>query len=120
MAKLGEELKRLRNLMGWSLRDVEEKTGRKVSNSYLYQLEQGTVQEPSPNILYELASVYDVSYASLMQLAGFGVPRPREKGARVENSVAFNALNLTEDEEKEVLDFVEFIRRKKKTKGGRR
>lgn len=112
MATLGTELARLRKLKGWSLRDVEEKTKKKVSNSYLYQLESDTVKQPSPNILYVLANVYEASYGDLMQLAGFIVPNTNRGGPQ--NSVAFNAMELTEDEENEVLDFVEFLRSKKK------
>jgi transcriptional regulator with XRE-family HTH domain len=115
MATLGSELTRLRKLKGWSLRDVEEKTRRKVSNSYLYQLENDNVKEPSPNILYVIASVYDASYSDLMRLAGFIVPSNRQ-GNNSQNSVAFNAMHLTEDEEDAVLDFVEYLRSKKKGK----
>jgi transcriptional regulator with XRE-family HTH domain len=110
MPTLGQELTRLRKLKGWTLRDVEEKTKKKISNSYLYQLENDNVKEPSPNILYELATVYGASYGGLMKVAGFVVPNSGYGQA----SVAFNALDLTKDEEKQVLDFVEFLRMKKK------
>ncbi len=116
MATLGNELARLRKLKGWSLRDVEEKTKKKVSNSYLYQLESDNVKEPSPNILYVLANVYGASYGDLMQLAGFIVPNTNQRAARHQNSVSFNAMVLTEDEEEKVLDFVEFLRSKKREK----
>jgi HTH-type transcriptional regulator, competence development regulator len=113
MATLGGELTKLRKLRGWSLRDVEEKTKKKVSNSYIYQLENDNVKEPSPNILFVLASIYDASYPDLMRLAGFVVPTTNKGNARHQNSVAFNALDLTTDEEERVLDFVEFLRSKK-------
>ena len=114
MPTLGKELARLRSLNKWTLRDVEEKTNRKVSNSYLYQLENDRVKEPSPNILYELARVYDVPYAGLMKLAGFVVPASGAEPSRGRAGVAFNSLDLSEEEEQDVLDFVEFLRRKKK------
>jgi len=107
---LGEELARLRRLKGWTLRDVEQKTNKKVSNSYLYQLENDNVKEPSPNILYELSVVYEAEYGDLMKLAGYVVP----KKTRATGSVAFSALNLTEREKQEVMDFIEFMRRKQK------
>ncbi len=116
MATLGNELARLRKLRGWSLRDVEERTKKKVSNSYLYQLESDNVKEPSPNILYVLANVYGASYGDLMQLAGFIVPNTNQRAVRHQNSVSFNAMALTEDEEEKVLDFVEFLRSKKREK----
>jgi transcriptional regulator with XRE-family HTH domain len=115
MPTLGQELSRLRSLKGWTLRDVEERTGKKVSNSYLYQLENDNVKSPSPNILYELSVVYGASYADLMKLAGFVVPSSARDASQSSASVAFNALDLTDDEEEEVMDFIEFMRRKKRT-----
>lgn len=114
MPTLGEELFRLRSLKGWTLRDVEERTKRKVSNSYLFQLENDKVKTPSPNLLHELSVVYDASYPELLKLAGFVVPRSSPKASRTNTSVAFDALNLTDEERNEVMDFVEFMRRKKK------
>lgn len=113
MPSLGEELKRLRALKGWSLRQVEEKTKGKVSNSYLSQLESGMVKEPSPNVLYELGKVYDVPYIDLMRLAGYVVPRAATNTSGG-GSVAFNAMNLTPDEEEMVLDFIQFQRKQKR------
>lgn len=110
MPTLGQELARLRKLKGWTLREVEERSLKKVSNSYLYQLENENVKEPSPHILYELACVYQVEYAALMKLAGFVVPGSTGK----DTSVAFSALNLSEEEEEKVLDFIEFLRMKRK------
>jgi transcriptional regulator with XRE-family HTH domain len=111
MPTLGQELSRLRALKGWTLREVEERTKNKVSNSYLYQLEKDNVKGPSPNILYELSVVYRASYPDLMKLAGFIVP---SSAGAAPASVAFNALDLTEEEKAEVMDFIEFKRRKKK------
>jgi|SRR5690348_4328298 len=113
MATLGGELARLRRLRGWSLRDVEERTQRKVSNSYLYQLENDNVKQPSPNILYALAKTYNVHYSDLMKLAGFIVPSPNGGNINRSSSVAFSSLNLNSEEEEKVLDFVEFLRSKK-------
>jgi HTH-type transcriptional regulator, competence development regulator len=114
MPTLGQELYRLRSLKRWTLRDVENRTKKKVSNSYLYQLENGKVKAPSPNVLHELSVVYDASYPELMKLAGFVVPRSSPRASSTSASVAFDALNLTEEERNEVMDFVEFRRRKKK------
>ena len=111
---LGQELSRLRSLKGWTLREVEERTKKKVSNSYLYQLESDNVKEPSPHILYELSTVYEASYADLMKLAGFVVPPSSPEASQTDVSVAFNALSLTREEKDQVMDFIEFMRRKKK------
>jgi transcriptional regulator with XRE-family HTH domain len=109
MPTLGQELSRLRKLKAWTLRDVEEKSKKRVSNSYLYQLENDNVKQPSPHILYELSAVYGAAYSALMELAGFVVP-----GGGPSPSVAFDSLNLSEEEREDVMDFIEFRRRKKK------
>src|SRR3954454_21283519 len=113
MPTLGQELARLRSLKGWTLRDVEEKTKKKVSNSYLYQLENDKVKEPSPNILYELGLVFGASYPDLMKLAGFRVPSSSPDASRLSSSVAFNSLEFTDEELQEVMDFIEVRRRTK-------
>src|SRR5260370_25007072 len=107
MPSLGEELKRLRELKGWSLRQVEEKTNNKVSNSYLSQLESGAVKEPSPNVLYALAKVYGVSYPALMTLAGYVVPRPAGGNRPSRISIAVSAMNPNSDQGPESVDFVQ-------------
>src|SRR5258708_39878231 len=115
MPTLGQELHRLRSLKGWTLRDVEERTKKRVSNSYLYQLESDNVKEPSPNILYELSLVYRASYADLMKLAGFVVPASSRAAAGGGGSVGFYALDLRKKGREERLDFCDvFIRKKKK------
>jgi transcriptional regulator with XRE-family HTH domain len=114
MATLGQELHRLRSLKGWTLRDVEEKTGKKISDSYLYALESGQIETPSPRVLHELSLVYDASYPGLMKLAGFVVPSSGPEASATSASVAFDSLNLTEEERNELMDFLEFLRRKKK------
>jgi transcriptional regulator with XRE-family HTH domain len=117
MPSLGEELTRLRKLKGYTLREVEQRTGKRVSNSYLYQLEAGEVKEPSPNILYEIAKVYQVPYKALMQLAGYIAPVKNGDRSRGHASVAFSVLqDLTDDERDQVLDYIEFLRRKKRNR----
>lgn len=113
MPTLGQELFRLRKLKGWTLRDVEERTGRQISNSYLYQLESGNAKEPSPNILYQLSLIYEASYPELMRLAGFVVPSSSPQASQASASVAFSALDLSDDEREAVMDFIEFRRKKR-------
>lgn len=59
----------LRELRGWSLREVAAKTG--VNHGYLSQLERGDVAEPAPSMLHKVAAGYDVPFTVLMQWAGY-------------------------------------------------
>ncbi len=117
MPTLGEELRRLRKLKGWTLREVEQLTKKRVSNSYLYQLEVGNVKEPSPNILYELAKVYGVPYKMLMELAGYVAPVSKGDQNRGHTSVAFMAFKDLSDEDRQIiLDYMEFLQQKKRSR----
>ena len=106
---LGKHLAAIRNDRGFSLRDVEELTNKLVSNAYLSQIETGKVQQPSPNILHELARVYKASYEQLMEMAGYITPK-RSKDAAHGRAATFAALNLTEAEEHELLQYLKFQR----------
>lgn len=71
METLGECLKDARRKNGLSLRRAQGKSG--VSYPYISLLENGKISKPSPLILKKLADAYDVSYARLIQLAGYPV-----------------------------------------------
>ncbi len=106
---LGAVLADLRMAKGLSLRQVEEATGKAVSNAYLSQLENGKIKKPSPNVLHSLAEVYGVPYEALMERAGYLPPaqdgdRPRKRLA------AFAIDDLTAEEEEELLKYLAFLR----------
>lgn len=101
----------LRRAKGLSLRDVEEATGRAVSNAYLSQLENGKIQKPSPNVLHSLSSVYLVPYETLMEKAGYLLPPGGEPGGgRRRRLAAFAIDDLTAEEEEELLKYLAFLR----------
>src|SRR4029450_10806549 len=79
-SELGALLADLRAAKGLSLREVEENTGRALSNAYLSQLENGKIRKPSPNVLHSLAKVYGVPYEALMEKAGYLLPSENEPG----------------------------------------
>ena len=80
---LGPFLRKARQDVQMSLRDVEEATGKEVSNAYLSQLESGKITKPSPHILYALSTALGVAYESLMERAGYIVPaRARPEGEK--------------------------------------
>ena len=79
---LGAVLADLRRAKGLSLREVEEATGRAVSNAYPSQIENQKIRKPSPNVLYGLGEVYAVPYETLMEKAGCLMPLEDDKSGR--------------------------------------
>ena len=105
----GELLADLRSVKGLSLREVEDATGKAVSNAYLSQLENGKIQKPSPNVLQALSGVYAVPYETLMEKAGYLLP-PEEEGGRGSRLAVFAIDDLTAEEEEELLKYLAFLR----------
>lgn len=127
--RLASELKQLREIRGYSLRQVEKATG--VSNAYLSQLERGDAAKPSPDKLSRLAKFYDVAYEQLMELAGYlgsSVAGTAGQGSRpilmsatrsktAKASMLKDALmsaDLNDDEMRMVADYVAFIKARRK------
>jgi transcriptional regulator with XRE-family HTH domain len=106
--ELGALLADLRTAKGLSLREVEEATGKAVSNAYLSQLENGKIRKPSPNVLHSLAEVYAVPYEALMEKAGYLLP---SNGSAQRKRLAVFAIDdLTAEEEEELLKYLAFLR----------
>lgn len=112
---LGTYLKSIRKERELTLRDVEEATNKEVSNAYLSQIENDQIKQPSPHVLHALAEFYTISYENLMVLAGYvmasGDREPDERHGRL---ATFSELNLSVEEESELLDYLDYIRSKKK------
>ncbi|HFA49475.1 MAG TPA: XRE family transcriptional regulator [Bacteroidetes bacterium] len=112
MTNYGEYLRSIRQQRGLTLREVEAQAG--VSNAYLSQLENGKVKQPSPSNLYKLAELYNVTYEDLMERVGYPVPKAAQE-PRPEKPMAHNRLGkLSSDEEEELIDYLSFIRNRKK------
>ena len=107
--ELGTLLADLRTAKGLSLREVEEASGKSVSNAYLSQLENGKIRKPSPNVLHSLAEVYAVPYEALMEKAGYLLPTQNTSGQRKRLAV-FAIDDLTAEEEEELLKYLAFLR----------
>lgn len=113
-AALGGLLADLRAKHELSLREVEAATGRAVSNAYLSQLEKGKIQQPSPSILQVLAAVYAVAYETLMEKAGYLQPSTNGAARKRKRLAAFAIDDLTAEEEEELLEYLAFIRSRKR------
>ena len=110
LPEIGKFLKSVRESRGMSLRDVERVTEGKVSNGYLSQLENGGIAKPSAIMLHRLSAAYAIDYGTLMERAGF----VNESEAPT-NRVATSVLGeLTSDEEEQLLDYLAYLRSKKK------
>jgi transcriptional regulator with XRE-family HTH domain len=106
---LGEYLRQAREGKTLSLRAVEELTG--ISNAFLSQLESGKVKQPSPMKLHKLASVYGVEYETLMEVAGYPVPRPTKQN----DAFVFGRLGkVTPNEGKALQEYLRFLRSQQK------
>jgi transcriptional regulator with XRE-family HTH domain len=115
---LGQYLASIREDRGLSQREVEKGTNKVVSNAYLSQIENDQIKKPSPNILHALAELYDISYENLMERAGFVVPtRSRTSEQRHGRVATFADHNLSQEEEAELVQFLGYLRSRKKPGG---
>jgi len=111
---LGQFIKKARTDLKLSQREVEDATGKEVSNAYLSQLESGKITKPSPHILYALSTALAVPYETLMERAGYIVPSAeRPEGAKHGRAATFAVDNLTAEEEGALLDYLAYLRSKK-------
>jgi HTH-type transcriptional regulator, competence development regulator len=112
---LGGYLAAVRSDRGLSLRQVEEMTGREVSNAYLSQLENDKVKQPSPNILHALSVTYEIDYIGVMERAGYLTPQQTSAAPKRHGRTAtFAEIDLSSSEEAELMRFLKFMRSEKK------
>ena len=113
---LGEKLKEARDHLPMTLRQVEDATG--ISNAYLSQLENNKIQKPSANILYKLSTLYKINLNSLLAAAGIIQTSENAPGVSEEDkllsNIAFYAENLSSEDKNQVLEYIKFLRHKKK------
>jgi transcriptional regulator with XRE-family HTH domain len=110
MDNYGQYFRALRESKAMTLRDVEKMAD--VSNAYLSQLESGKVRQPSPIILHKLAEIYGVSYDLLMEKVGY--PAPQSQLTSKAGAMAYKLGDITGEEELELLNYLKFIRSRKK------
>ena len=124
--RLGTELRELRRKKGASLRTVETQTG--ISNAYLSQLERGVATNPTPAKLQVLADYFDTQYLDLLHHAGYlpsfvaqdspGLIATPTSNLGSDPPLPPNLADLTADEETLVLQYVEFLKSRRKLTGG--
>lgn len=109
--KLGKFLQAARERKSLTLRAAEKATG--VSNAYLSQLENGKIRQPSPVVLHKLSELYEVSYANALELAGYPVPNRSGDSASYAR-FASRLGPLTEEEEEALVEYLDFLRSRRK------
>ena len=110
--QLGTYLKQARENASLTLRKVEKQAG--ISNSYLSQIENNKIKNPSPKLLFSLAELYHVEYDFLLELAGYPTLSKKEKTPYYRRGSILN--DISEDEEKELADYLRFLRSKRRKK----
>jgi HTH-type transcriptional regulator, competence development regulator len=110
MKSLGETLREARDLIPLTLRQVEDAIG--ISNAYLSQLENGKIKKPSANVLYKLSSLYKIDMDALLYAAGIIKEKPG-KLTGIAGAIAARCGKLTPQEEKQLLEYLRFLRSKK-------
>jgi transcriptional regulator with XRE-family HTH domain len=129
----GIYLRDLRRARRLTLREVEERSS--VSNSYLSQVENGHIRQPSPHVLQKLAEAYGVAYEHLMMRAGYIRPDALPPAEVREAPGAYDTApaaptragwafsipeDLSADEEIELQNFLDYLRfrRQKRNEDG--
>ena len=115
--KLGQFLRTIREGKGLTLRAVETASG--ISNAYLSQLEGDKIKQPSPVVLHKLSEVFEISYARLLNLAGY--PLPNSDGGPAEDvGIAARIGQVSVEEEDALVEYLEFLRTRRDRKGARK
>ena len=81
-----------------------------MSNAYLSQLERGKIKQPSPKVLHALAECYRVSYALMLDLAGYPIPKRVKFSPAPLEVLAARVGAVTAEEEDALADYLTFIR----------
>lgn len=107
---LGSYLREIREDQKLTLRAVERlakdnKTGAEISSGYLSMLERDEVKEPSPRILFALASIYGQDYINLMKKAGY-IPEDVNLTPHTPAQVAFRGASRLSDEQKKTIQHI--------------
>jgi len=109
---LGQFLKDAREHKGLSLRAVATETG--ISNPYLSQLEGDKIKQPSPTLLHKVCELYEISYHTAMELAGYPTVQANEKAPSYRNGFAARLGPVTRKEEEALIEYLEFLRVRRK------
>lgn len=116
---MSEDLARLlretRRSKGWSLREVERRTG--IDNAHLSQIETGHIARPAMHLLYSLSRLYELDYAHLMRLAGYATDDASADAQTLQGAALDSLSDMSPSELKEVLEFLDQLRERNRRAG---
>lgn len=117
---LGQILRQAREKTGYSLRDVERLTKKRLSNAQVSLLESDAVKQPSPHHLFVLSGLLSLDYSSLLRLAGYVVPGELEAaGGDIDRAaILAKVVDFTNQEREELENYINYIRSKRSTIAG--
>jgi transcriptional regulator with XRE-family HTH domain len=99
--QVGQILRRARQRRGWSLRDVERRTG--IPNAHLSQIEREHIRRPDIEILWTLSELYSLDFPLIAAWSGHLDPESTEPSASLA-LIALRAMSqLDLDEQIEVI-----------------
>jgi transcriptional regulator with XRE-family HTH domain len=108
-ARLGEILRRARMHRGYTLREVQERTG--IMNAHLSQIEQGRIRRPNSALLWRLAELYSLDYGLIASWSGY---TPTQRSGEADLGAAIRMLQDLDDRElPEVMRFVDRLLRER-------
>ncbi|MFQ6486074.1 helix-turn-helix domain-containing protein [Brachybacterium epidermidis] len=114
---IGEYLKLTRHAANLTLREVEVKTDRAVTNGSLSQIENGHTKRPTPNVLYHLANLYGLDYADLLRRAGHHTPAEKAPVSSAMNVPLRAIEELSDDDRQELMEYIAFLHQRRKSRG---
>jgi transcriptional regulator with XRE-family HTH domain len=79
--QLGQIFRRARRHRGWSLRDVERRTG--IPNPHISQIERGQIRQPEAKALWALSELYSLDFTKIAIWSGHLGRDPEKPGAEI-------------------------------------
>jgi transcriptional regulator with XRE-family HTH domain len=107
--RLGEVLRRARSHRGYSLRQVEERTG--ILNAHLSQIERGQIRRPDAALLWRLSELYALNYDLLAYWAGY-TDRPGSNAPELATAIRLLS-DLDAEDLDEALRVIDRLQRKR-------
>ena len=108
-ARLGEILRRARLHKGYTLRDVQERTG--ILNAHLSQIEKGRIRRPDSTLVWRLAELYSLDFGLLAGWVGY---TPSQSAGDTDLGTAISMLQeLDERDLPEAMRFIDQLLRER-------